>query len=156
MYIYEASRIVHGPADVVWDVISDHVLFGQIAPNLSQVVVLHGEGEGMTRQCTGSDGTNWAESCTLWQPHRAYAFEVISSDPQYPLSKMTGTFTMDETSLGIRVGMRFDYALKFNPPLLGWLMNKLASRSSAALTEAIFDGWEAVMKKTSNSNQRGE
>lgn len=149
MFTYKTSRMIHAPAEVVWDVISDHSLFGQIAPNLRQVVVLHGAGEGMSRQCTGSDGTNWTESCTLWQPQRAYAFEVMTSDPKYPLSKMIGTFTMDEAPSGIRVGMRFDYELKFNPPLLGWLMNKLASRSSAALTEAIFDGWEqAIAERT--------
>ncbi|MEZ4669456.1 MAG: SRPBCC family protein [Anaerolineae bacterium] len=145
MYTFQARRTLHAPAEVVWDVISDHTLFGQVAPNLRQVVVLDGAGEGMSRQCTGSDGTNWTETCTLWQPHEAYVFEVISSDPAYPLRKMTGTFTMNELSSSVDIGMRFDYELKFNPPLLGWLMNKFAARSSIALTEAIFDGWEAAI-----------
>lgn len=153
MYTYETDRVINAPADAVWAVISDHALFGQVAPNLHQVVVLAGEGAGMQRRCTGKDGSEWGETCTLWQPGKVYAFEVVTSDKSYPFKKMTGTFTMDEIAAGIRVGMRFDYIPKFNPPLFGWLVNWLLARGAATMTQAIFDGWNAAIKERTPVNR---
>lgn len=60
---------------------------------------------------------------------------------------------MDETAAGIRVGMRFDYIPKFNPPLLGWLMNWLLGRTASKLTAAIFDGWQAAVAEHMGTHQ---
>jgi hypothetical protein len=145
MYTIEASRLVHAPASVVWAVISDQEYFGIVAPNLSSVQVLSGHGQGMRRRCTGSDGDAWEETCLLWDEGQRYRFEVDHHSPTYPLSKMIGTFGLEEQADGVRIILRFDYIPKFNPPVVGWLVNQLARRSGLTMCEAIFDGWEAAI-----------
>jgi len=73
---FEDSRTFDAPPDLVWAVITDTDLYAEVAPNLSSVEVLEGEGEGMVRECADTDGKTWTETCTVWEPERRYAVEV--------------------------------------------------------------------------------
>ena len=43
------QRSIDAPAAVVWEVVTDHELYGELAPNLSTVEVVEGEvGIGLT------------------------------------------------------------------------------------------------------------
>jgi hypothetical protein len=147
MYAIEMSRLIKASPNIVWDVISDNQLFGVVAPNLHHIDVLSGNGAGMRRRCTGNDGDSWTEQCTLWQPEQIYVFEVDSHSARYPFAKMRGTFQQESRPDGVLVTMLFDFVPKFNPPLLGWLMIQFLRPSSLKLCKAIFDGWEAEIKK---------
>lgn len=153
MYTLEMKRIVHAPISVVWEVISDHALFGQVAPNLSQVHVLAGHGEGMSRRCTSNGGDSWEESCVLWNPGRQYSFEVTNRSERYPLKQMRGTFGCAPASDGVEITIRFDYLPKLNPPLLGNVMNWLGQRSARGTVEAILEGWERAIQERSQQVQ---
>jgi hypothetical protein len=153
MYSFEAKRVVRAPLGVVWEVISDHALFGQVAPNLSHVQVLDGQGEGMSRRCTNTEGDSWEESCVVWNPGREYTFEVTNHSDRYPLKQMRGTFGCAEVSGGVEITVRFDYLPKFDPPLMGGLMNWLGQRAAQGSVRAIFDGWEKAISERRHRSQ---
>ncbi len=147
MYKLELQRLVNAPASTVWQVISDHAFYGEIAPNLHRVEVLNGDGLGMQRRCTGTDGVSWTEECVLWREGEVYAFEVDTSAPGYPLARMKGTFGLEQRADGVLITMRFDYLPKFNPPLLGWLLDRALKRAAMPLAKAIMDRWEAEIMR---------
>lgn len=147
MYTLELTHLIHAPASIVWEVISDHPFFGEVAPNLSHVEVLDGDGLGMRRRCTGTDGVSWTEECVLWREGEVYAFEVDTSAPGYPLARMVGTFGLEQRTDGVFITLRFDYLPRFNPPLLGWLMNQVLKRAGMRAAKTIMDRWEAEIKR---------
>jgi hypothetical protein len=153
MYRLEMKRTVQAPVSVVWDVISDHRLFGQVAPNLSHVEVIAGQGEGMTRRCTSTGGDSWEESCVLWNPGREYSFEVTNRSARYPLKQMRGTFGCIQSPDGVEITVRFDYLPKFDPPLVGGLMNWLGQWAAQGAIQVILDGWEKTIRERSQKLQ---
>ena len=60
-------RTADAPPSVVWDVITDHAHYGDVAPNLATVEVLGGEGTGHVPRCVVTDGNEWTESCSRWE-----------------------------------------------------------------------------------------
>jgi hypothetical protein len=143
MYKLELKRHVNAPPHVAWEVISDHTFFGEAAPNLHSVEVLKGDSLGMQRRCTGADGVSWTEECVLWREGEVYAFEVDASAPGYPLARMRGTFGLKQHPSGVLISVRFDYLPRFNPPLLGWLMDKALKRAALPTVRTLMDRWEA-------------
>jgi ribosome-associated toxin RatA of RatAB toxin-antitoxin module len=139
---FEDSRVFDAPPDLVWEVITDTDLYAEVAPNLSRVEVLEGEGEGMVRECADTEGTAWTETCTAWEPGRRYAVEVhVEESPIHrPLfHSFAGEWAMEEREDGVLVTMRFDYEPRYGP--FGWLLGKAGEREGGRLTRAIFDGW---------------
>jgi hypothetical protein len=54
--VVHVERVVSGDLPVAWQVITDHDLYGRLAPNLSGVRVNDGNGPDLTRTCTNRKG----------------------------------------------------------------------------------------------------
>jgi ribosome-associated toxin RatA of RatAB toxin-antitoxin module len=94
---YAIERVVNAPAERAWDVVSDVGRYAEVAGTLHRSEIISGSGVGMVRQCEDTNGICWLETCTRWEPGQAYAFEVDTSAPGYPLplTTMRGDFEVD-------------------------------------------------------------
>jgi uncharacterized protein YndB with AHSA1/START domain len=142
-----AHRLFDAPTDDVWEVVTDPDLYAAVAPNLSSVVVLEGEGEGMVRRCVDTGGETWTESCYYWEPGRGFAVAVDTetSDFHRPwFSRFDGRWELTERDDGVLVTVRFEFDTRYGPlgTLLGWYFRYRA----APLVEAVFDGWSAEIE----------
>ena len=145
MNVFEISRLVHAPKEIVWEVISDVEGYADIAPNLAKATILSGEGQGMVRQCWDTRGGTWRENCILWQEGRAYSMQVDTSDYPYPLLSMQGTWSLAEQADGVLITMRFEYQMKYG--MVGWVMHEaLFRRQFPKICEELLDNWQAQIK----------
>jgi hypothetical protein len=138
----DASRVVAAPRELVWDLISDQRLYGEIAMNLSSAEIIGGEGVGMIRQCTNAQGQSWRETCIDWQEGYSYAFEVDTSNYPYPLAKVTGTWAVEEVGNGTRIKMHFDFEPIDGPE--GEQYVRAGKVTFPAIAEGILDQWEEM------------
>lgn len=97
---FELAREVSAPAERAWSVVSDVASYAQFARTLHRSEVVSGDGVGLIRRCEQANGVCWLETCTRWEPGRAYAFEVDTTGPGYPLPlrTMRGDFEVDRLS----------------------------------------------------------
>lgn len=98
--VLEQVRVQHhvdAPVSAVWPLLTDHDLYGRLAPNLSRVEVVHGDGDGMQRRCYNTGGRGWNETCTLWDDGHEFAVEVDTADYPYPLAAMRGSGPSKQT-----------------------------------------------------------
>lgn len=106
--IEQASTLGTAP-EQVWPLLTDHNLYGRLAPNLSAVEVISEPGQPLRRRCTNTRGGAWEESCTLWDEGRRFAVEVDTTAYPYPLSMMRGLWQVDPRPAGSVLTMRFVY-----------------------------------------------
>jgi ribosome-associated toxin RatA of RatAB toxin-antitoxin module len=140
------SRSVDVPAAVAWDVVTDHELYGEVAPNLSSVAVVHGEGEGMVRRCVDADGNEWTETCTRWDEGRGFAVAVdVAESPFHRrlFTRFEGEWRVEERPGGALVTIEFDFDPRFGP--LGVLVSWYVEYRARTLVEAILEAWAAEM-----------
>lgn len=84
--VVEASRVLAGaPPSQVWPLLTDHDLYGRLAPNLSKVEVISDSGQPLRRRCTNTAGQAWEETCTLWEEGRRFDVNVDLTRYPYPL-----------------------------------------------------------------------
>lgn len=136
------SRWYDADPDAVWRVITDPDIYADVAPNLSRVTVLDGEGVGMRRECADTAGRSWTETCTAWEPGRGYAVEVnVAESPVHRrlFRSFAGEWSMETREDGVVVTMTFTYEPRYGP--FGWVVEKFVDREAKRLTDAIFDGW---------------
>ncbi len=138
----EFERVFHANKKDVWKLISDVGNYHLVAPNIDTVEIISGEGEGMLRKCSHQKDS-WTESCSLWVEEQEYAFEVDTSDPDYPypFKKLKGSWSLDELGQDqTRVLMRFEFEYKRSfhklllHPFLKWKFSKIA--------EELLDNWQ--------------
>lgn len=110
--VYE--RTYHGSKEKLWALIADVAHYHEVAPNIDQVKILSGQGEGMIRRC--SHGRNsWTETCSLWEEGEQYSFEVNTQavDYPYPLKFLKGTWKLVNLPEDqVKVILFFDFAYK--------------------------------------------
>lgn len=138
------DRLFQAPRHVVWAVITDPAVYATVAPNLSAVEILAGEGAGMVRKCVDTSGNTWTESCFHWEERQqfAVAVDVASSDFHRRLfTRFEGEWRLTNERAGIRVTMEFTFDTKYGP--LGSLLGQYLAYKARPLIDAIFDGWEA-------------
>jgi ribosome-associated toxin RatA of RatAB toxin-antitoxin module len=151
MSVFETRRYVEAPRDLVWEVVADVELFGEVAPNLKSAHKVSGEGVGMRRTCYNLKGQGWSETCNLWEEGHRYSMEVDTSHYPYPLEKMRGTWGVEAAPGGTIITMRYDYRFKYGA--LGSLLDHLfARRLFAPVCEKILDNWEQEIRE----RQHGE
>lgn len=140
-------RTVDAPRAVVWDVITDQELYGQLAPNLSSVTVVEGAGDGMTRRCVDTNGNEWTESCTHWEENESFAVSVHVDKSVFHrrfFTRMDGEWRLSEHGDGVRMTITFDFEPRYGP--LGVVISKYFEYKAPVLIETIFDGWEAEIR----------
>ena len=138
--VVEAARAMKAPPADVWSRVTDHELYGRLAPNLSTVEVISEAGQPLRRRCTDTAGRGWQETCTLWEEGRRYAVDVDTSDYPYPLQHMRGLWQVDPDGAGgSRVTMRFVYRAR--PSLFGGLFAIGFRALFPPVLHRIFLGW---------------
>jgi hypothetical protein len=138
--IIEASRHVPVPPHRIWPLLTDHQLYGRLAPNLSSVEVISQPGETLRRRCTSTGGQHWQETCTLWDEGRRFAVEVDTSDYPCPITVMRGLWQVDPHPQGSTITMRF--ALQATPTIRGGLFVLFMRLMFGPALARIFNGWE--------------
>lgn len=153
----EFTRRINAPKHVVWSVITDHELYAKAAPNLTSVEVIDGAQDTLVRRCVDTDGNVWTEACTVWEEGQRFAVEVdvpTSDFHRRLFDRFEGEWSIDETSEGLDVVIRFDYDTKYGP--FGRLISAFLAFKAPGLVEAIFDRWQAEIEARADSNQTGE
>jgi len=138
------QRSIDAPAAVVWAVVTDHELYGEVAPNLSTVEVVEGDGEGMVRRCVDADGNEWTESCTRWDDGRAFAVAVDVEHSEFHrrlFSRFEGEWRVAERGDGALVTVAFDFDTRYGP--VGAVVSRILAYRARSIVDAIFDGWDA-------------
>lgn len=141
-FTLQKSRVVRAPSRAVWEVVSDAGRYHEVVDTLAVTEITSGSGKGMVRHCVDTNGREWSEACTLWEPGRSYRMTVDIST--YPASfraifkRLEGTWSVEEVEDGTRVTLRFDGEAKLGP--LGKLAVAAMGRDS--VFASIFDGYE--------------
>lgn len=141
-FTLQKSRVVRAPSRAVWEVVSDAGRYHEVVDTLAVTEITSGSGKGMVRHCVDTNGREWSEACTLWEPGRSYRMTVDIST--YPASfraifkRLEGTWSVEEVEDGTRVTLRFDGETKLGP--LGKLAVAAMGRDS--VFASIFDGYE--------------
>jgi hypothetical protein len=128
------------PTTEAWAIITDHELYGRLAPSLSRVEVTSADGPGLTRRCVNTKGQAWDETCTLWDEGRAYAVEVDTSAYPYPLTIMRGRWSVEPAGKGrTRFGMDFVFQPRstMSGRAFAWAMHLAFPR----ILRRILRGW---------------
>jgi ribosome-associated toxin RatA of RatAB toxin-antitoxin module len=141
METVESSRVYAARPATVWPLLTDHDLYGRLAPNLRSVQVISEPGQPLRRRCTNTSGDAWEETCTLWEDGRRFAVEVDTTDYPYPLESMSGLWQVDPHPDGSKVTMRFAYRAR--PTALGGLFAIVFRMLFAPVLSRILDGWQA-------------
>jgi len=141
-----ASIVTTATAERVWQVMSDQEAYADVADNLSRVEVIAGQGVGMVRQCSDTDGRTWRETCTLWDEGRAFGFRVHTEAPgyPYPIAKLAGNWSLARDGHGTRISMEFDIQAK--PGLMNRMLFGLMAAPFARICDRLLGRWVAVME----------
>lgn len=142
-----ATRTVEAPTAVVWDVITDHELYAEAAPNLSNVEVIDGAAETLTRRCVDTNGNTWTESCTRWEPEDGFAVSVNVAESDFHrrlFSRFAGEWSLEQTPDGTEITMAFEFSTRYGPVgrLIAWYFKLKAPE----ILETIFDRWESAIE----------
>ncbi|MCP4314755.1 MAG: SRPBCC family protein [Hyphomicrobiales bacterium] len=148
-----ATAITSASPERVWQVMSHHEAYADVADNLSKVEVLRGTGADTERRCTDTKGKSWNETCTLWEEGRAYAFRVHTDAPDYPypIAQLNGKWLLDPVPGGTRITMIFKVTGKSG--LLNGLIFRLMAAPFSSVCDRLLTNWIAVMEDTAASDQ---
>lgn len=140
----QRHRTIDAPPAVAWAVITDHELYGEIAPNLERVEVVRGSGADLVRRCVDTGGNTWTETCTRWAAGEAFAVEVDVGNSGFHrrlFTRFSGEWLLDERPDGVRITVRFDFEPRYGP--FGALITKYLDYRGPPIIDAILDRWEA-------------
>lgn len=143
----KAARRVDHPADRVWEILSDHAGYAQVAPTISQVEVLTGTGEGMIRRCTDNQERGWTESCNLWEESRRFQMDVDTAT--YPrrlrllFSRFQGEWAVEPAGQDSEIILSFQGTLRWGP--LGRILQPSLETQGQRLAEEVLDGYEKAL-----------
>jgi uncharacterized protein YndB with AHSA1/START domain len=146
---FELAREVNAPAERSWSVVSDVASYAEFAGTLHKSEIVSGEGVGLVRRCEDTNGVCWLETCTRWEPGKAYAFEVDTTGPGYPLplSTMRGDFEVDRVSdARSTIRVRFTFSARGG----AWtelLLSLIFAASGDRLVGAILRRWAARIEQ---------
>ncbi|MCG8379219.1 MAG: CBS domain-containing protein [Proteobacteria bacterium] len=113
MAVYEISRNIKAHTDVIWNVLSNHDAFTEIAPDIIKVETVSGEKAGMIRRLHHKSGKVWEEKCTAWEDNHYYTMEVDTTSYPLPVNKMTRTCSMKEGQKNTKVTISYKYKPKY-------------------------------------------
>jgi len=139
---FRFTKIVNGSRQKVWEVISDLAGYYKIAPNIDEVNILSGEGEGMVRSCRSGEDS-WTETCTIWDPENKYSFVVDTSpaDYPYPFQFLQGTWGVNTLSNGkTEIIMTFDFEYERKAQLL--LIHPVLERRFKKIGRKLLANWK--------------
>jgi hypothetical protein len=141
------KRAVDAPAETVWDIMTDHPGYADVASNISNVEVLSGEGIGMQRRCFGPKGENWTESCDHFEEGRSYGFKIHTEAPDfpYPISDLRGRWSVAPKETGSEFSIDIE-AIPKGGFLARTLFSLLAKRQFKSVLVDLADAWSRRME----------
>lgn len=141
------TRETRASAETVWQVMTDHPGYADVADNLSKVDVLSGEGPNTRRKCYGPKGESWTETCDLYQDGKVFGFKVQTdaADYPYPFKKVQGRWSV--ASKG--PGAEFTVVIKVEPKngYTALMMQLVGFRNIRALMINLADRWAERMER---------
>jgi hypothetical protein len=152
--VMQVERVLATPPAAVWPLITDHDLYGRLAPNLSTVEVISETGAPLRRRCVNTAGQGWEETCTLWEDGRRFAVAVDTTRYPYPLILMRGLWQVDPHPAGSRVTMRFAY--RAAPSVRGGLFAIALRVLFPPALNRILRGWQQRSERPTPAEARGE
>ena len=123
---------------IAWSVITDHELYGRLAPNLSRVSPTAADGPGLTRTCANRGGDEWSETCTVWDEGHQYDIAVDTSNYPYPLVEMRGSWSTGAT---VPVVVSMDFRYRPRPGIRGRLFAAAMQAAFPMVLGRIIRGW---------------
>jgi len=141
------ERTMKATKSSVWKVISNVANYHEVAPNVDEVIIISGNGEGMVRSCShGKD--SWTETCSLWEEEKEYAFEVNTTAPgyPYPFKYLKGNWKVEEidnAQTKVIMLFEFEYSKKFH----NWLLHPILKGKFSKTAEKILDNWQNDIEK---------
>ncbi len=143
------ERIIKASKTNVWEVISDVSNYHQVAPNIDEVQIVSGKGQGMVRSCShGKD--SWTETCSLWVEEKEYAFEVqtSASDYPYPFKYLKGNWQVEEIDMSrTKVVMLFEF--QYKKKFQNWLLHPILKGKFSKTAEELIDNWQKQIESNS-------
>lgn len=156
--VVHAERVVPGDLGTAWQVITDHGLYGRLAPNLSHVQATAANGPDLQRRCASRSGREWHETCTLWDEGHRYEITVDTTNYPYPLAVMRGGWAVEAAEPG-HVRLVMDFYYQPNRGLAGRSFAATMQLAFPPVLRRIFNGWQAEIsrrpKVVSRSRARG-
>lgn len=145
--IATVKREAKAPIETVWEVMTDHPAYADVASNITKVEVLAGEGIGMTRRCHGPKGESWEETCDLFVPGRAFGFRIHTEaeDYPYPLSALSGKWLVKPVKDGSEFSIEITATPKGNA-LARWVFTMIAKHQFKAVLIDLADAWATRME----------
>ncbi len=146
--IATVRREVKAPTETVWDVMTDHPGYADVADNITKVEVLSGQGMGMKRRCHGPKGESWEETCDLFVPGRDFGFRIHTEveDYPYPISELSGKWLVkpvrDESEFSIEI-----IAKPKGNILTRWLFTLIARQQFKTVLIHLADAWASRMER---------
>jgi hypothetical protein len=146
--VAKVERAVKASPAAVWNVMTDHPGYADVAGNLSKVEVLSGDGLGMTRRCFGPRGENWTETCNHYEPGRSYGFKVHTEAPDYPypLSDLQGRWSV----IPKKSGSEFSIDIEAKPKggfITRTLFSSVAKRKFKSVLMELAEAWAERMER---------
>lgn len=135
------EHVIDAASDHVWPLLTDHDLYGRLAPNLSRVEVLGGAGVGMQRRCYDTLGRGWSERCVLWDEGSRFAVDVDTSDYPYPLDVMRGSWGVERLGTDRSI-VTMDFELVPRRGLAGALFVIVMLAGFRPVLTRIVRGWQ--------------
>jgi hypothetical protein len=146
--VVHSDRVVPGDLGVAWSVITDHNLYGRLAPNLSAVRATTNNGASLARTCTNRGGDQWHETCTLWEERHRYEIAVDTSNYPYPLAVMRGSWSVAPQLDGV-VRLDMDFRFQPRPGARGRLFAAAMHAAFPVVLRRILRGWEREIARRS-------
>jgi len=117
---------IHAAPEKVWGALAKLEALQNYDPTIakSELETEGGSGLGASRRCALKDGGWFRERVTLWEPHRALAFEL--HDCSLPVRRLAHRYELTESGGHTTVEQRMDYDLKFG--LFGVLLDLVLVR----------------------------
>ena len=143
---------VGAAATTVWPVLIDHELYGRLAPNLGAVRPTSTNGPELTRVCSTRGGTQWSETCTLWEEGRRFEIAVDTADYPYPLDEMRGSWWVTPSGDESLVGM--DFRFRPTPGVRGAVFVVLMQLAFPVVLRRIIGGWRREAADDRNARGR--
>ncbi len=150
-------RIVKAPTDTVWEVMTDHPAYADVAGNISKVEVLSGDGLGMTRRCFGPKGESWTETCDHYEPGHSYGFRIHTEakDYPYPFLKLSGRWSVNQHTAGSEFDIEIVATLK-GSTASKWMFAAIAKPQFTVIMIDLADAWAARMEKEAGRADEGK
>lgn len=150
--IARVTRAVGAPVERVWEVMTDHPGYADVASNISKVEVLSGQGIGMKRRCFGPKGENWTETCDLFEEGQSFGFKINTEAPDYPypISDLQGRWSVEPQGSGSLFSIDIEATPKGGFPSRA-LFSFVAKRQFKSVLIDLADAWSRRMEQDASS-----